>query len=142
MRSSWRLILVGYTIWVILLAAVYYASTAHIIPLWRAIPWALLGGSGALALLVGAFLHKSTNRLPWLLLAAANFTFVAGDTIYSILVTVLHQDNPFPSIADIFYLATYPLFAAGMLGFIRRRNPNRSDIGGILDALTFTAGLS
>jgi diguanylate cyclase (GGDEF)-like protein/PAS domain S-box-containing protein len=48
--------------------------------------------------------------------------------------------NPFPSVADLFYLAMYPLLAAGLLGFIRCRSGGH-ERGSLLDAVTLTAGL-
>lgn len=53
----------------------------------------------------------------------------------------LHASNPFPSPADALYLATYPLFAAGLFGLVRYRWVGR-DLPSLLDALIFTGGLA
>jgi diguanylate cyclase (GGDEF)-like protein/PAS domain S-box-containing protein len=78
--------------------------------------------------------------LAWYLLAAAELCFIAGDTSYNVLTEIMHQDNPFPSVADVFYLLTYPLFAAGILLIIRARSSSR-DIASLIDAVIITTGL-
>jgi hypothetical protein len=103
--------------------------------------WALVGLAGVAAILIGIRIHRPAPRWPWLLLAAANLAFTTGDTTYNFLETAFGQSNPFPSLADAFYLSTYPLFAAGVLGFIRHRWEGR-DLAGLLDALILTSGLA
>ncbi|KQX50124.1 aminotransferase class I/II [Streptomyces sp. Root66D1] len=103
--------------------------------------WALIGLGGVIAILVGIRLHKPSRRWPWLVLAAANLTFVGGDTAYNALEAFFGQTRPFPSVADALYLATYPLFAVGLFGFIRYRAVGR-DLGVVLDALILTSGLA
>ncbi|MFF8289418.1 aminotransferase class I/II-fold pyridoxal phosphate-dependent enzyme [Streptomyces sp. NPDC016309] len=103
--------------------------------------WAVIGTAGVVAILIGVRLHRPARRWPWLMLAAANLTFTAGDTTYNILESAFGQTNPFPSLADVFYLLAYPLFAAGFFGFIRYRTASR-DIASLLDALILTSGLA
>ncbi|MFD3662604.1 aminotransferase class I/II-fold pyridoxal phosphate-dependent enzyme [Streptomyces sp. NPDC058659] len=103
--------------------------------------WALIGLGGVVAILVGVHLHRPVRRWPWLVLAAANFAFVAGDTAYNVLEGFFGQTRPFPSVADALYLATYPLFAIGLFGFIRYRAAGR-DLAVVLDALILTSGLA
>ena len=67
--------------------------------------------------------------------------FAAGDTTYNVLTTILGQENPFPSLADVFYLAMYPIAAAGLVVLIRRRTGGR-DRGSLLDALSVTTALA
>ncbi|MEV4940776.1 aminotransferase class I/II-fold pyridoxal phosphate-dependent enzyme [Streptomyces zaomyceticus] len=103
--------------------------------------WALIGLGGVVAILVGVHLHRPSRRWPWLVLAAANLAFVGGDTAYNALEAFFGQTRPFPSVADALYLATYPLFAIGLFGFIRYRAVGR-DLGVVLDALILTSGLA
>ncbi|MCZ0978591.1 EAL domain-containing protein [Streptomyces diastatochromogenes] len=103
--------------------------------------WALIGLGGVVAILVGVRLHRPAKRWPWLVLAAANLTFVSGDTAYNVLEAFYGETRPFPSLADALYLATYPLFAVGLFGFIRYRAVGR-DLGVVLDALILTSGLA
>ncbi|MGW1118216.1 aminotransferase class I/II-fold pyridoxal phosphate-dependent enzyme [Streptomyces tanashiensis] len=110
-------------------------------PARHTVLWALIGLSGVVAILVGVRLHRPARRWPWLVLAAANLTFVGGDTAYNALEAFFGQTRPFPSVADALYLATYPLFAIGLLGFIRYRSAGR-DLAVLLDALILTSGLA
>src|SRR6185436_14805352 len=90
----------GFTLWMMVLTAAYYAApSAHMIV------WITIGVSSACAVVVGMFVHRPGRRAPWLLVGASLLVFCAGDTTYNVLTEVLGQDNPFPSIADLFYLA-------------------------------------
>ena len=60
------------------------------------------------------------GRAPWYLFAAAQACSGAGDVLWWVYADVLH-DDPFPSAADVFYLAAYPLFAAGLFLLVRGR---------------------
>jgi diguanylate cyclase (GGDEF)-like protein/PAS domain S-box-containing protein len=129
-----RPLLGGYALWWIVLIVAYYR-----LPGLRTEAWALLGLSGVLAIVAGVVLNRPARRLPWLLLAAANLSFAAGQVSFLVAGSI-HQPLPFPSYADVLYLLTYPLIAAGLLIFIRDRNPDR-DRRSVIDALTLTVGL-
>ncbi|MGW0121221.1 aminotransferase class I/II-fold pyridoxal phosphate-dependent enzyme [Streptomyces sp. NPDC003327] len=130
---TWTL---AYLLAVTLLTAAYLRF-----PERHTILWALIGLGGVAAILIGVRLHRPTRRWPWYVLAAANLTFVSGDTAYNVLEGFFGQVRPFPSVADALYLATYPLFALGLLGFIRYRAAGR-DLAVVLDALILTSGLA
>jgi diguanylate cyclase (GGDEF)-like protein len=97
------------------------------------------GFACALALVVGIRLHRPARRAPWYLFAAAEAGFGVGDVLWTVYEDVLH-DDPFPSLADVIYLAAYPLFAAGLFLLVRGRTRGR-DVGGLLDATIISAGL-
>ncbi|WP_142214921.1 aminotransferase class I/II-fold pyridoxal phosphate-dependent enzyme [Streptomyces sp. SLBN-118] len=126
----------GYFVVVIPLTVVYLT-----IPGSRDVTWAAIGILGVCAILLGIRINRPTHRWPWLVLAAAAFTFTVGATTYNILNTFFNQQNPFPSLADVFYLAAYPLFAIGLYGFIRYRATGR-DLANLLDALILASGLA
>jgi diguanylate cyclase (GGDEF)-like protein/PAS domain S-box-containing protein len=90
------------------------------------------------AILVGVRRHRPDAVLPWYLLAAARVLYVAGDAVFYTNLLVFH-DPRFPSLADVCYLAQYPLFAAGLLLLIRRRSPGR-DRASLLDAFIIAIG--
>jgi diguanylate cyclase (GGDEF)-like protein/PAS domain S-box-containing protein len=116
------------------LIAVYY--------LWpglRAESWGLLGLTGVAAIVAGVILNRPARKAPWLILAVAQLSFVAGQVSF-LVAGLLGTQLPFPSFADVLYLATYPLYAAALLIFIRWRTPDR-DRRSLIDALTLTAGL-
>ncbi len=127
--------LAGYAIWVTLLIATYYRF-----PGLRTEAWGLIGLSGVMAIAAGVVINRPARKTPWLLLAAANLSFIAGQVSF-LVMTQLGVRVPFPSFADVLYLATYPLMAAGMLIFIWWRSPGR-DRRSLLDALTLTVGLA
>ncbi|MDH6114952.1 diguanylate cyclase (GGDEF)-like protein/PAS domain S-box-containing protein [Kitasatospora sp. MAP12-15] len=132
----WPYVTLGFLGWMSLLTAMYYAHPSE-----RIVWWTGIGLSGVAAIILGTVRNRPSHPLPWLLLAAANLSFTAGEVSEVVLTQLLHQGNPFPSVADGFYLATYPLYAAGLLIFIRRRSAGR-DRGSLIDALTFTAALT
>src|SRR5580698_2783564 len=133
---SRRNLLAGYVIWMTLLVAVYYA-----VPGLRAETWGMLGLSGVLAIVAGVVINRPARNLPWLLLAAANLSFVAGQVSFLVLTEVIKTTVSFPSFADGLYLATYPLYGIGLFVFIRWRTIG-GDRRSMIDALTFTVGLA
>jgi diguanylate cyclase (GGDEF)-like protein/PAS domain S-box-containing protein len=50
----------------------------------------------------------------WLILALAQLCYTIADILWGVLEVGLHQE-PFPSVADVFYLLYYPLFLVGIL---------------------------
>ena len=129
-------LLTGYASWMALLIVVYYS--VHDL---RAEAWGLVGLSGVLAIVFGVVVNRPARALPWLLLAAANLCFVAGQVSFLILSDVIHTQVSFPSFADILYLLTYPLYALGVFIFIRWRTIG-TDRRSLIDALTLTVGLA
>ncbi len=98
-----------------------------------------LGASSVVAIVVGVHLHRPIRSTPWYLMAAGQLLWVIGDAVDSWFNDVDHT-APFPSVADAFYLAAYPVLALGLLLLIRGRRPRR-DVAGLLDSATLTAAL-
>ena len=63
-----------------------------------------------------------TLRRPLLLLGASGAVSVAADVVFYFLALV-QGEVAYPSVADVGYLAAYPLMAAGLLVVVRRRTP-------------------
>ena len=133
--KSRRYVLGGYTVWMTLLIALYYW-----LPGLRVEAWGLIGLSGVIAIVAGVIINRPSRKAPWLLLALAQTSFAAGQVSF-LLAQAIGTQLPFPSFADLLYLLTYPLYAAGLLIFIRWRTPDR-DRRSLIDALTLTAGLA
>jgi diguanylate cyclase (GGDEF)-like protein/PAS domain S-box-containing protein len=91
------------------------------------------------AIVAGVVLNRPARSAPWLLLAVAQLSFVGGQESF-LVAALLGKQLPFPSFADVLYLATYPMYAIALLIFIRWRTPDR-DRRSLIDALTLTAGL-
>ncbi|MGE6734339.1 aminotransferase class I/II-fold pyridoxal phosphate-dependent enzyme, partial [Streptomyces sp. NPDC059900] len=127
--------------------AAYVAVIAALTAVYMTIPglraplWALIGLGGVAAIVVGVRVHRPAHRWPWWVLAAGLFSFAAGDTYYNVVEEYFQAENPFPSPADAFYLAVYPLLAAGLFGLVRYRWAGR-DLPSLLDALIITGGLA
>jgi diguanylate cyclase (GGDEF)-like protein/PAS domain S-box-containing protein len=129
-------VLVAYVTWMTLLIVAYYA-----VPRLRPETWGLTGLTGVSAIVAGVVINRPARTVPWLLLAGANLSFLAGQVSFLVLTQIVAEKVPFPSFADILYLLTYPLYAAGLLTFIWWRTPDR-DRRGLIDALTLTVGLA
>jgi signal transduction histidine kinase len=98
------------------------------------------GGELTAAILIAAAvrMYRPIAPLSWLLIAAGIALWAVGDLIWG-AYTMLDRD-PFPSVADAFYLLGYPSLAAGLLIMTRRRL-GESDRGALLDALILTSAV-
>src|SRR5262245_40165699 len=126
----------AYGLWMIGLAVA--ASFAP--PTWYLYVWALIGLSGAAALAYGARLHRARRPGPWLFMALSLALFVTGDTTYSILKDWFGEPNPFPSLADAFYVGAFIAVSIG-LTLLARSGAAGTDRGAMLDALALTIAL-
>jgi diguanylate cyclase len=99
----------------------------------------VLGASAVVAILAGARMSPPGTRLPWYLVATGQALFVAGDVVAYNYQRFFHTELPFPSIADVAYLAVYPALVAGILLLVRKRNPGR-DWASLIDSLIFSTG--
>jgi signal transduction histidine kinase len=95
--------------------------------------------AAAAAVVLGVRLYRPRTPAAWCLIAAGLASFAVADFIYGIH-RVTGQD-PFPSSADVFYLAAYPLFIAGLQVAVRSRAAG--EWGNLVDAaiITVTAAL-
>ncbi|MGA2452496.1 MAG: EAL domain-containing protein [Solirubrobacteraceae bacterium] len=119
-------------------------ALAHISgPAWlrSGLVFNLIGGSSVVALIVGARRNADSSRLPWYLLAVGQALFVTSDVLAYNYERLFGGAMPFPSIADPFHLAFYPLLVAGMLLLIRERGEDR-DRAALIDALIVTTALA
>ncbi|NYI42483.1 diguanylate cyclase (GGDEF)-like protein [Demequina lutea] len=78
----------------------------------------LMVGSSSVTIARG--LVMSADRPVWLALGAAMLVSAAGDAVYVLFVSG-RVPVPFPSIADLLYLAYYPLGIVAVVVFVRRR---------------------
>jgi len=106
----------------------------YTVPSLHLLTWTVIGFGGVVAVLAGVRTHRPHTPRAWYLLAGAMLTLVSGDTVYNLLTDVFDQVEPFPSIADAIYLATYPLAAGGLMLMVRRRSPLR-DRAALIDAI-------
>ena len=64
-------------------------------------------------------------QMAWMFIALAFSFYTIGDILWAILELGFNQ-NPFPSVADVFYLIFYPIFALGIY-YLPRFSPTRSE---------------
>jgi len=86
-----------------------------------ALPWAVGGPRRWSALLRSS--GNPVGRRAWapVCLGLGALSFAIGQIIWAWYELILHQTTPFPSLADVFFLAEYPFFVAGVLLLPRRR---------------------
>jgi signal transduction histidine kinase/CheY-like chemotaxis protein/HPt (histidine-containing phosphotransfer) domain-containing protein len=88
----------------------------------------------AVAAVIGSLLlRRPKRRLGWALFGAGMLSVTLGDAVWYWLTTVADV-SPATSLADVFYIAEYPLLIGGVLFLVRAR-PDRETI---LDTLIIT----
>jgi diguanylate cyclase (GGDEF)-like protein len=118
-----------------LLTLLYYAVPAGSIE--QSVVYDTIGSVAVLAALVAIALHRPTSVAPWLLMALGQLAFVVGDVIWAVFSAI--GEEPYPSVADIAYLAGYPLIAVGLAVAVRRRVAG-GDRAGLLDGAILATG--
>ncbi|HET9422559.1 MAG TPA: GGDEF and EAL domain-containing protein [Nocardioides sp.] len=89
---------------------------------------------------VGASRMPSARRRIWWALAAGQGLFLAGDLLWTLFEDVLGI-QPYPSVADVAYLLSYPAVALGIMWLVRGRRRGR-DRAAFLDAAILTTGFT
>ena len=89
----------------------------------------------ATALAVSAALAPTRARLAWLLIATGQVCWAVGDIVWSVIERM--GGNPYPSAADVLYVAGYPLLAVG-LGLLLWSGSRRVDWGDLVDVAIVT----
>ena len=128
------------------LARAYLAAGLAAIGVYFLLPWNstvqsvlydLVGISSAVAILVGTRRHHPALSVPWYLFAAGMLAFSVGDILFNSYARIWHRDPPVPSVADVFYLAGYPLLAIGLVLLVLRMLSKDRRIG-LIDAALLT----
>ena len=90
--------------------------------------WAAAGAASVTGILYGVHQRQPAHRGPWLLLAASVGAMAAGDVAFAF-------DKTIPIlVAEIFYLAMFPLLGAALL-LLTRANPALRDRSTVVDLL-------
>jgi signal transduction histidine kinase len=98
------------------------------------------GVSAAAAIIAGVRLHRPTGKAAWYLIALGVALFIAGDVLNYNYQRFFGRAVPFPSIADVFYLGTFPAVVGGLLLLVRRQNRG-GDRTGLIDSSIIATGL-
>jgi signal transduction histidine kinase len=131
----WQLALAGG----LLLSAVFAVVPESHTVLRGLVIYPLVELGSILAIVVGVHRYRPTAARGWLLIAGGLACWMAGDIIWG-AYTVLDRD-PFPSVADPFYLLGYPFLALG-LGLLARAHAPPGEDGITLDAAIVTVAFS
>jgi diguanylate cyclase (GGDEF)-like protein len=130
---------------VALLAAAAGADLLHVVfglaPSWeQALSGPVVGISGALvALLVIASAAKAVrSRLAWRLLAAGVGSYGIGGMLWNCWLQFMPHPST-PSIADVFWMGTYPLVGAALVISTRAHSRDRESNHVLMDALVATS---
>ncbi len=95
----------------------------------------------AVACVVAGRRHAGRARLGWYLVGASAATWGAGQAAWTWLELVVHQDNPFPSVADIGFVGSVPLLFAGLLTMPVWPSGSLAKVRAITDGLIIAGGL-
>ena len=131
------------TLWTAYLAAGVLAVVLHASletgSMVQSLTYDAIGASAVVVALVAIRRWRPDRILPWLLMAAGQALFVAGDLAWNYYEFA--GEDPFPSVADALYLAGYPFMAFGLYLLIRRRVAG-GDRSGLLDAAILTTAVA
>lgn len=98
---------------------------------------------GAAVLLVSSGLRRSgPGSMAWVVIGAGVALWAMGETIWQYYIAYLGVEVPYPGMADVFYVAAYPVMFIGvvMLPHVRGRRWERVRLG--LDVVAGTVAVS
>jgi uncharacterized membrane protein len=117
--NVWRWYLVA----VVVVGQYYFVSAAGAFS--NGTIYSALGVTAVVAMVAGILIHRPRHSIAWVFVAIGLALFLAGDYVYADLAAS-QAFVPFPSTADWFYLAMYPVLALGIVLLGRRLVPHRS----------------
>jgi diguanylate cyclase (GGDEF)-like protein len=132
-RTTGTLWAAGFVGVVAILIVVYFLPALP--PDVRTWAYPIAGVLSGLAVLAGIAVHRPAHPGPWILIAVANLLFAAGDVLWTVLSAM--GESPFPSVADLAYIAGYPVLAIAFSWIILIRVGD-GDRSGLLDGATMS----
>jgi PAS domain S-box-containing protein len=124
-------------LWLAILLVGAAAVACYYSPLFdadsRAVAYVALEAAAVAAVFASLRFKRPARRLSWAFFGAGMLAVLFGDVVWLWLVQVENVE-PTTSLADVFYIAEYPLLIAGVLFLVRAR-PDRASI---LDTLIVT----
>src|SRR5262245_61183548 len=85
----------------------------------QSVAYLVIGLAAVAAMYHGARLRPRSERLPWYLFAAGFLCEIGGGAVFTYYALRLAREPPLPSLADVFYLAGYPLIVAAIVLLLR-----------------------
>ncbi|MGV8964910.1 MAG: putative bifunctional diguanylate cyclase/phosphodiesterase [Cellulomonas sp.] len=105
----------------------------------RDLAYCVVALSGVLAFLCGIQLNRPPHRYAWYFMAAGASAWVVADGVWVWYQDVAHVE-PFPSLADVPYLAGYALLSGGLLALVHGREAGYR-LTSMLDSAILIVGL-
>jgi len=102
----------------VLMALYSWTPTMIAEPLFQLVAW------GSIVVMIRGARRQGATSIAWPLITAGFALFAAGDLVFVVYEDILHE-APFPSCADVLYLAGYPLIASGLALLARRSRSAR-----------------
>jgi hypothetical protein len=115
------------------LAVVAFYTIGQATPLRHMLVYDSIGLSAVIAVAAGVRYRRPARRAGWILLAAGQMLFVAGDIAFTSYQLGGGSGAPYPSVADVFYLLAYPLLTAGLV-VLARGGDRRRSLAALVDA--------
>ncbi|WP_432505847.1 GGDEF domain-containing protein [Kineococcus arenarius] len=100
--------------------------------------FSLVSASSAVAIAVGARVHRPVHPRAWWCMAAGMGCWAVGDVLYTVVYDVLGS-QAYPAPPDVAYLLAYPLLGFSLLSLARRARPGQ-DLEGVIDATILSVG--
>ncbi|HEU4693137.1 MAG TPA: ATP-binding protein, partial [Vicinamibacterales bacterium] len=120
----------------LVLYAGFVVTPASWIVLRELVIYALAEVVAITSVLVGVYRYRPSAPQAWLLIGGGLVLFLIADVIWGVYKTL--GRDPFPSVADVFYLGAYPFFAAGLVVATIRRRGYGVDVRATIDAAIVT----
>lgn len=131
----------GYLIVGLGMVGVYYLTRPEgMLRVARVVIYCAVSASAAVAVLFAVARGRPRPRRPWLLLGLSQVVYAAADTVFY-LAHYVFGSTAYPSLADLLYLAHYPLIVVCLTLLIRERSPGR-DLPSLLDAAVLAVAAS
>jgi two-component system, sensor histidine kinase and response regulator len=133
------------SLWLIYLVAGLLATVAYFVidsAVGQAAVYSSVGLGSVAVVVAGTVINSAepSRGFAWWLIGGGVMMFVVGDIIWDVYEIVLDQEVPFPSYADVLYLAGYPLLVAG-LSLIVLGGTRSEGWGQLIDALIIATGI-
>ena len=94
----------------------------------QSIAYLVIGLASVAAMYVGARLRPRGKRLPWYLFAAGFLCEIGGDAVFTVYELGLDREPPLPSVADVLYLAGYPMIVLAIVLLLRELGGHTSRV--------------
>ena len=92
--------------------------------------------------IVGKFEPGTPSRTAWSLLSAGLIALCLGQACFVFYQFVQKIETPFPSLADVFFVVSYPLLIAALVMFLRAYSASGFPIGPASERLWLAAGVT